>query len=277
MRCSVLGSPVAHSLSPALHRAAYDHLGLDWTYDAILMEASGLARFMTDLDLSWRGLSLTMPLKRIVLPLLESLDTWAQISGVANTVVLEPDRRLGFNTDAPGAMAAIVERVPDLPGSAVVIGGGATATSVLLALTELGCRSARVLVRDPVRAEETVAAVARHPRSLELSVSTIAEAGVLEADIVVSTVPADAQTPALLAACAAVPAVFEVAYDPWPTPLALAAQDTGRHLISGLDLLAHQAALQVELMTGQPVPVDLIREAGVAELARRAGENDAGA
>ncbi len=109
-----------------------------------------------------------------------------------------------------------------------------------------------------------------------LSVSTIAEAGVLEADLVVSTVPAEAQTPELLAACAQVPAVFEVVYDPWPTPLARAAQDTGRHLVSGLDLLAHQAALQVELMTGRPVSVDLVRAAGVAELARRAGENSAG-
>jgi shikimate dehydrogenase len=276
MRCAVLGSPIAHSLSPALHRAAYDHLGLDWTYDAVLVEASGLARFMVDLDRSWRGLSLTMPLKRIVLPLLESLDSWARVSGVANTVVFDRDRRHGYNTDAPGAMAAIIERLPDAPRSAVVIGGGATATSVLLALTELGCSSARVLVREPARAEETVTAVAGHSRAPDLSVSTIADAGVLEADIVVSTVPAEAQTPELLALCSAVPAVFEVVYDPWPTPLARAAQDTGRHLVSGLDLLAHQAALQVELMTGRPVPVDLIRAAGVAELARRAGENSVG-
>ncbi|MEO7352611.1 MAG: shikimate dehydrogenase [Marmoricola sp.] len=273
MRCAVLGSPIAHSLSPALHRAAYDHLGLDWTYDAVLVETSGLARFLENLDRSWRGLSLTMPLKRLVVPMVGSLDAWAQLSGVANTVLFDRDRRLGFNTDVPGAMAAILERVPDPPRSAVVIGGGATATSVLLALTELGCSTAQVLVRDPARAEETMTAVAAHVRAPELSVSTIAEVGLLEADIVVSTVPADAQTPRLLAACAAVPAVFEVVYDPWPTPLARAAQDSGRHLVSGLDLLAHQAVLQVDLMTGRPVPVDLIREAGRAELARRVGEN----
>jgi shikimate dehydrogenase len=276
MRCAVLGSPIAHSLSPALHRAAYEHLGLDWTYDALRMDTAGLAGFLTELDPSWRGLSLTMPLKRVVLPLLESLDAWARASGVANTVVLDGGRRLGFNTDAPGAMAAVHERVPDAPRSAVVIGGGATATSVLLGLTELGCTTARLLVRDPARAEETVRTLGGHPRAPELSVSTIAGTEVLEADIVVSTVPAAAQTPQLLAACAEVPAVFEVVYDPWPTPLARAAQVTGRHLVTGLDLLAHQAALQVELMTGQPVPVDLVRAAGVAELARRAGENPVG-
>ncbi len=276
MRCAVLGSPISHSLSPALHRAAYVDLGLDWTYDAVLVEAADLERFMVDLDGSWRGLSLTMPLKRTVLPLLDSLDSWARVSGVANTVVLDRHRRAGFNTDVPGAMAAIRERVPDPPRSAIVIGGGATATSVLLALSALGCTSARVLVRDPSRAQETVTTVAGSPEAPRLSVSTILEAGVLEADIVVSTVPAAAQTAELLAACAAVPAVFEVVYDPWPTPLARAAQSTGRHLVSGLDLLAHQAVLQVELMTGQSVPVDLVRQAGLEELTRRLGRTDPG-
>ncbi len=275
MRCAVLGSPISHSLSPAMHRAAYDHLGLDWSYDAVEVAASGLEDFLGGLDTTWRGLSLTMPLKRIVVPLVDSVDEWTRLSGVTNTVLLADGRRQGCNTDIPGAMAALVERVHDPIRSAAVIGGGATATSVLLALVELGCTTAQVLVRDPARAAETVAAVVAHPRAPEVSVSTIAEAGPLDVDIVVSTVPAGAQTPDLLAACAAVPTVFEVVYDPWPTPIAGAAQDSGRRLVSGLDLLAHQAVIQVELMTGGSVPVDLVRDAGRAELARRAGENPA--
>ena len=280
MRCAVLGSPIAHSLSPAMHRAAYDHLGLDWSYDAVEVESSDLERFLDGLDGAWRGLSLTMPLKRTVVPLVDSLDDWSGLSGVANTVLLADGRRRGCNTDIPGAMAALEERVQDPLRSAVVIGGGATAASVLLALAELGCTTARVLVREPSRAEETVVAVAAHPRAPELSVGTIAEAASLDAnlaaDIVVSTVPADVQTPGLLAACAEVPTVFEVVYDPWPTPLAAAVQDSGRRLVSGLDLLAHQAVLQVELMTGRAVPVDLVRDAGRAELARRAVQNSLG-
>ena len=205
MRCAVLGSPIAHSLSPVLHRAAYAHLGLDWTYDAVEVDSAGLEPFIDGLDETWRGLSLTMPLKRTVVPLVDSLDDWAQLSGVANTVLLGDGRRLGFNTDAPGAMAALLERVADPVRSAVVIGGGATATSVLLALAELGCTTAQLLVRDPSRAEETVAAIGAHPRAPEVSVSTIAGADDREADIVVSTVPAEAQTPELLAACAAIP------------------------------------------------------------------------
>lgn len=272
-RCAVLGSPIAHSLSPVLHRAAYEHVGLDWTYEAIELETAGLAGFLDHLDASWRGLSLTMPLKRMVVPLVASLDEWSRMSGVANTVILDDGVRMGYNTDIPGAMAALVERVHVPLRSAVVIGGGATATSVLLALTELGCTTAQVVVRDPARAAETVATVAAHSRGPEISVGTIDEAGPYDADIVVSTVPAEAQTPELLAACAAVGVVFEVVYDPWPTPMARAAQESGRPLVAGLDLLAHQAIIQMELMTGHSVPVDLVRDAGIAELERRAVQN----
>ncbi len=275
MRCAVLGSPIAHSLSPVLHRAAYAHLGLDWTYDAVEMEPPGLQGFVDALDETWRGLSLTMPLKRAVVPLVDSLDEWAQLAGVANTMLLEAGRRLGFNTDIPGATAALVEQVRGPLRSAVVIGGGATATSLLLALAEMGCRTVTLLVRDEARAVETVTAVGVHPRAPQLTVSTIAGAIALEADLVVSTVPAQAQTPELLAACADIPAVFEAVYDPWPTPLTRAALDSGRPLVSGLDLLAHQAVLQVDLMTGAPVPVDLVRDAGLAELSRRAVPNTA--
>jgi len=276
MRCAVLGLPIAHSLSPALHRAGYAHLGLDWTYEGLEVDSDGLETFLDGLDETWRGLSLTMPLKRTVVALVDSPDDWSRLSGVANTVVLDGGRRLGFNTDIPGAMAALVERGADPLRSAVVIGGGATAASVILALTELGCTTARVLVRDPARAAETVAAVAAHPRAPELSVGMIAEATSIEGDVVVWTVPTAAQTPELLTACAAVPTVFEVVYDPWPTPAARAALDSGRRLVSGLDLLAHQAVIQMALMTGAEVPVELVRGAGRTELARRAVQNLAG-
>ncbi len=268
-RCAVLGSPITHSLSPALHRAAYGRLGLDWTYAAIDVPSTALGGFLEGLDETWRGLSLTMPLKREATDLVYSLDHWASVSGAANTILLDGDRRHGFNTDVPGAMGAIRERSDASVHTAVVLGGGATAASVLLALIELGARSTRLLVRDPARARETVEVVEAQSGACELSVGTLTDVRVLDADIVVSTVPTVAQTPALLAACRSVDTVFEVVYDPWPTPLAVAAQDTGQTLVSGLDLLAHQAVLQVELMTGHSVPVELVRAAGRAELTRR--------
>ncbi len=272
MRCAVLGSPIHHSLSPAMHRAAYARLGLDWTYDAVEMTADGLADFVQHLDASWRGLSLTMPLKRTVAPLVDEFDPWSRTSGVVNTLLVGDRRRLGFNTDIPGAMAAVLERLHDPVRRVVVLGGGATAASVLLALGELGCEQAHVLVRDPARAEETRSVVSAYVRGPRVTLGRLDDLGPLAADLVVSTIPSAAQTADVVAACADVPALFEVVYDPWLTPLLRAFHRTARPAVGGLDLLGHQAVLQVQLMTGRSVDVDLLRGAARAELVRRHGQ-----
>lgn len=263
-RCAVLGSPIGHSLSPVLHRAAYSELGLDWAYDACEVEEGALRSFLDGLDESWRGLSLTMPLKRAVMPLLDEVSDRAAQAGAANTLVLEEGRRIGHNTDIPGAAAALLERYGGPLGSATVLGGGATAASVLLALADLGCVSATLLVREPARAGQTLAAVARHPRAPQVDVRTLGEA-VDPTVVLVSTIPASAQTPALVALADRVEVVFEVRYDPWPTPLAAAALRDGRPLVSGFDLLVHQAALQVELMTERAAPMAAMRAALVSD------------
>lgn len=270
-RCAVLGSPIAHSLSPVLHRAAYAALGLDWAYDAVEVGEQELAPFLRGLDDTWRGLSLTMPLKRAVVPLLDEMSARAVQARAANTVVLADGRRVGHNTDIPGAVAAVRERTQLVPESAVILGGGATATSTLLALTDLGCRSVRLVVRDPARAAETRAAARRHPRPARVDVVTLPEAladrASAPAQVLVSTIPASAQEDAALALAARSPVVFDVVYDPWPTPLAAAASAQGQVLVSGLDLLVHQAALQVVLMTGaDQAPVAAMRRAGEAAL-----------
>src|SRR4051795_8304464 len=237
MRCAVLGDPVEHSLSPALHRAAYVALGLDWTYDAVAVPSGGLAAYVAGLGPEWRGLSLTMPLKREVVPLLTSQDHWTQISGVANTLLLDAEGgRHGLNTDVPGAEAAIAKTTDAPLRTALVLGGGATATSVLLALAERGLERATLAVRDEGRAADTVSAVARHPRPPEVTVVPLDGLERVGADIVVSTVPVSAQTEAVLSAVRDVPVVFEVRYDPWPTAIAAAAVADGRPLVGGLDL-----------------------------------------
>lgn len=265
--CAVVGSPIEHSLSPVLHRAAYAELGLDWTYEAIEVDEAGLPGFVLGRDSSWRGLSLTMPLKRTVLPLLDELDHQARRSRAANTVVFEQGRRLGANTDIPGAAAALGERGISALSSAIVLGGGATAASVLLTVADLGCREAVLAVRNPERAQETLEIVASGAPGLLVQVVPIDMIS-LAADLVVSTVPAAAQVPRMLSTLQA-PAVFEVRYDPWPTPLVDAARAQGATLIGGLDLLVHQAAVQVELMTGSRAPLGQMRAAGEAELTRR--------
>lgn len=274
MRCAVLGDPIGHSLSPVIHRAAYDALGLDWQYDAVRVPAGTLADFVGGLDDGWRGLSLTMPLKREVLPLLDSRDDWVHAAGACNTVLIEPDgQRHGLNTDVTGALMVLGELDP-LPRAAV-LGAGATAASVLLALAEHGTTEATLVVRDPARAEETLRVLADyHSRPVTVDVRTLEDvrASSLEADIVVSTVPASAQVPDLVAAVAEVPVVFEVLYDPWPTPLAHAAQAAGHTLLTGLDLLVAQAVNQVVAMTGRfDVPAGAMRRAAEDALAARSG------
>lgn len=272
-RCAVLGSPIAHSLSPVLHRAAYAELGLDWEYDAREVREDELPAFLDGLDETWRGLSLTMPLKRAVVPLLDELTDRAAQAGAANTVILDGGRRTGHNTDIPGAAAAIRERTDAALSKAVIVGGGATAASVLLALADLGCTSVRVVVRDPSRVQETLEAAGRHPARPMVEILTFREAAEavesLRPAVMVSTIPAEAQAESVLRLARTAPVVFDVVYDPWPTPLARLAVEEGKTLVSGLDLLVHQAALQVTLMTGEQAPLEAMRSAGEHALRSR--------
>lgn len=272
-RCGVLGDPVAHSLSPVLHRAGYAEQGLDWTYDAHRVAAGGLEAFLDGLGGEWRGLSLTMPLKREALTLVDRLTDRARLAGGVNTVVLDDGARVGDNTDLPGAAAAVRERTSRPLASAAIIGGGATAASVGLALVDLGVTRIELLVRDAARAADTIAVLRSHPTGVDVRTAALDGPGDLAhdlaADVVVSTVPAAAQTAELVARCEAVPVVFEALYDPWPTPLSAAAQASGRVLVGGLDLLVHQAALQFELFTGVAAPLAVMRDAGERALAAR--------
>ena len=267
-RCGVLGDPVEHSLSPVLHRAGYAEAGLDWEYDAHRVAAGGLAGFVGSLDVAWRGLSVTMPLKREVPAVAAELSDAVRLSGAANTLVRRADGTWAAdNTDIAGARAALLERGVDRVVEATVLGGGATAASVGLALCELGTRRLRLLVRSPERAGATLATLRSHPSAPEVVVGRLDDAGPVGGEVVVSTVPANAHDPALVERCAGVPVVFEVLYDPWPTPLAASAGN--RVLVGGLDLLVHQAALQFTLFTGLAAPVEVMRRAGADALRRR--------
>src|SRR5690606_25061057 len=159
-RAAVLGHPVAHSLSPVLHRAAYDALDLEgWSYDAVDVEIEDLAGFVAGLDESWAGLSLTMPLKHAIVPMLDHVEPLAELVGAVNTVLVQPSARgsvvlTGANTDVFGIVAALREASPSgLPAAprCVVLGAGATAASTLAALGELGCATPLVSARAMAR------------------------------------------------------------------------------------------------------------------------------
>ncbi|WP_020573709.1 shikimate dehydrogenase [Actinopolymorpha alba] len=268
-RCAVLGSPIAHSLSPVLHRAAYAELGLDWRYDAFEVDEAGLADFVDGLGPEWRGLSLTMPLKRVVLPLCDEVSEQAALVGAVNTLLLEEGRRTGTNTDVPGIVAALRARGVTSVRSPLLVGVGATAGSALAALAEFGTGGVRAIARDPSRAGDLRTLAGKLGVDLDV-LPWDAAATLSDLDLVVSTVPEDAVAPLAGPLVDRAEVVFDVLYHPWPTRLAAAAEHAGRLVIGGLDLLVHQAALQVEQMTRRPLaPVAAMRAAGEKALRAR--------
>jgi shikimate dehydrogenase len=263
-RAAVLGSPIAHSLSPTLHRAAYAWLGLDWSYEAIEVGAAQLATFVAGLGPEWVGLSLTMPLKEAVLPLLAAIEPAALLTRAVNTVLLDAEGHRGFNTDIAGMVAVLSGHGVTAGARAIVLGGGATARSTLAALARVGAGQVTVAVRRRSVAAELV--TLGDQLGLPVAAADWAEGGVLlrhageRADVVVSTVPrgvAD-ELAASLPRLPASAVLVDVLYDPWPTPLAAAWQRSGGTVAGGRELLVGQALEQVALMTGQTVPAQAL-------------------
>jgi shikimate dehydrogenase len=269
-RAAVLGSPIRHSLSPVLHRAAYRALGLaGWSYLAHEVDEAGLPAFVDGLDGTWAGLSLTMPLKRVALEVADHVSPLAAATGAANTLVLGPDGRLADNTDVAGIVRALQAAGVGAVERAVVLGAGGTAQAALAALRELGTKDPVVLVRNAGRTTELAAAAERlevHPEVRALLTGTAgdlaAATGLLTgADVVVSTLPAGAADEFGGVRWNPRTVVLDVIYAPWPTALGAGAAAAGCRVASGLDMLLHQAVAQVELMTGRPGPVGAMRTA----------------
>ncbi|MCL2802973.1 MAG: shikimate dehydrogenase [Micrococcales bacterium] len=274
MRAAVLGHPIAHSLSPALHQAAYRELGLaNWRYDAFDVDQAGLAGFLAGLDgAEWAGLSLTRPLKQVVLGLLDHIEPLAQAVGAVNTVLLTPAGWVGANTDVYGMVQALTDAGPlGQADSAALLGGGATAASALAAVAELGLTTVEVFVRSTARCQALMSAAGRMGLSPRFRAwpSPAAAAGSTArhdwaASVVISTLPTGAAAPLagqLAGADLTGRVLLDVAYDPWPSALAQAWQDGGGRLATGLDMLLHQAAEQFRLMTGRLAPLAAMRAA----------------
>ncbi len=273
-RAAVLGHPIAHSLSPVLHRAAYAGLGLGWSYGAYDVDEDGLAGFLDQCGPQWAGLSLTMPLKRAVLPLLDARTELVDLVGGANTVVFGPEGRTGHNTDVAGMVTALRSiGAGSSAEPAAVLGGGATAASALAALQRLGCPAVLLYARRPAAAQD-LHIVAEH-----LGIALQVEAWPERlpdregAAIVVSTVPAaaGARLPALVPARAGW--LLDVSYDPWPPPLVGAWTAAGGSAVAGDEMLLHQAVEQVHLMAGVvPDPIGMRRALHEALVRRRAAQ-----
>ncbi|MBO1754280.1 shikimate dehydrogenase [Allobranchiibius sp. CTAmp26] len=267
-RAAVLGQPVAHSLSPTLHQAAYDALGLtDWTFERHEVGAADLPRFLASLDKRWRGLALTMPLKEAALALADVATDTAVRTGAANTLIRQGDSWHADNTDVWGIRAALHDAGarPEGTGWALVLGSGATARSALAAFSALGVRDVVFGVRDRVRPETLRQAEAAGMRTSVLALDDVARA-VADAPVTVSTLPpggADGVAAALEdQRLAGTGVLLDVVYAGWPTPLAAEAGRAGLNVVPGIEMLIHQAAAQVRSMTGRDAPLAAMQAAG---------------
>jgi shikimate dehydrogenase len=267
MRAAVLGRPVAHSLSPLLHRAAYAALGLtDWTYDALDIGPDDLPVLLAGLGEEWRGFSVTMPCKQAAVDAADAVEPLPRLLHAANTLVRTDSGWRAENTDVGGiGMALQLAGVQDV-GTATLIGAGGTAGAAAVALASLGAEHVDVVVRNPARAGDVTRVL--DVLGVPFTVTALPEAA-LEAPLVVSTVPIGAQPDLLPLPWRGEHTVLDVLYAPWPTPLAERVAAVGGRVAGGLEVLFWQATAQVELMTGLPAPIGAMRSALDAALDAR--------
>ena len=283
LRAAVLGHPIGHSKSPALHRAAYARLGVPLDYSAIDVTEDALPAFMAGVreDVrqgeSWRGLSVTMPLKSGMVREVDEVRGVARALGVVNTVAFErpapgtgATRLVGYNTDVAGIVNALRHAGAASAPTAVVLGGGGTSAAAIAALKELGAADADIFVRDVSRAAEARAAAAAVGLAIRILPLAGAAAAVAAADVAISTLPPRAADPlagelagffAQHAGAQVRPGVLlDVAYDPWPSRIAYAWQEAGGTVVPGLEMLIYQAVEQVRHFTGlgEAMPAEVI-------------------
>jgi shikimate dehydrogenase len=265
-KAAVLGSPIAHSRSPQLHLAAYRALGLDdWTYERIECSATELPALVGGFGPEWVGVSVTMPGKFAALQFAAERTPRAELVGSANTLVQTETGWRADNTDIDGVKGALETVIGGQErsdrgigwGRAAVLGSGGTAPAAVVGLAELGITDVTVIARNPDKAQPLVAV--GHRLGIEARWTALGTP-MVDVDVVVSTLPADVAAQ-YAATVRGVPLLLDAIYDPWPTPLAQSVTAAGGRVVSGLQMLLHQAFAQVEQFTGQPAPKEVMSAA----------------
>lgn len=268
-RLAVWGDPIDHSLSPRLHAAAYRALGLDWEYGRRQVDAAGFDGALAGLDAGWRGLSLTMPLKRAAFEAAAVRDHRAELSGAVNTLLLDPGGPRGFNTDV-GGMARDLRAHGFASVDVVrIVGAGATATSALLAVAELGATAVEVATRRANAADGLIALGAQIGVHVGAVAMDASEHG--RVPLTIATLPGGVALPAGVAdALAGGGLLYDVVYRPWPTDLARAWERAGAPAVAGRGMLTEQALLQARIFVHGDPSAPLDHEAAVLTAMREA-------
>lgn len=265
---AVVGNPISHSKSPALHSAAYAALGLDWKYSSHTVEQGTLLNFVDGLNETWRGLSVTMPLKSEAFDLSASRDSHATYTEAVNTLAFSYNsgHRVirGYNTDVYGIVSSLSARGGFDTNHASLIGGGATALSALVALKDLGFQSVSLVLRDIAKADQLIGL----SRALGLDIDVVDFSGMNScdrADVAISTIPGSAEIQLELLPRKKDAVLLDVAYDVWPSPRSISWNEMGGTSVSGLSMLAFQALKQVRIFTSNAPDEPLENEADIAQ------------
>ena len=259
---AVIGSPIAHSKSPAIHKAAYGILGLNWKYERVEVNASELKEFLSDTNLD--GLSVTMPLKEAALAQSELVCDTASITGTVNTLVRTPTGWAGYNTDVFG----LTQALRDVTFSNVlVLGSGATARNAVLAVSSTpSAVSTSLKARSEAKAEQ----LASWARGHQIELRVLSEPAKLEEfDLVIATLPPQSDTIGWFTGSPS-GALLDVTYAPWPSELAKKWMASGGNVISGLEMLIWQAIGQLRIFTNGNVAESFKNEEELADAMRTA-------
>ena len=271
-----------------MHNAAFAALGLNWTYLAFRVQPAELPQAVRGIrGLGFMGLNVTVPHKEAVVPLLDEVDATAARIGAVNTVRVDEERLVGFNTDAPGVLDALEgaggARVPG--GRCLVLGAGGGGRAAAFGLAQAGAAKVVILNRTPSRAEKLAQQVAAAVRACDVAAGALDASSAVhfarEADIIVQATSATMSAAmgglggrapwldAIRAHLRRGMTVLDMVYTPKWTELLTSAREAGAAAVSGLSLLVHQGARSFELWTGQPAPVDVMMRAVDAEIPDR--------
>jgi shikimate dehydrogenase len=271
----VIGWPIEHTLSPAMHNAAYDVLGLDWVYMALpVRDQMDLARVVAAIRaLPFVGFNVTMPYKRMVLELCDEVAAQARLAGAVNTVHVRDGHLMGYNTDGRGLLESLREEAGFTPEGRriAIVGSGGAAAAVLAALVLERAAHVTVISRDPAHAEDLVSRIEIHARETELVALAMGSdnARYIEAaDVVVNATPlgrnATDELPVRADWLHAGQVVSDMVYRPITTPLLLAAARAGATTVAGIGMLVAQGAIALEIWKSDstiPAPRDVMRAA----------------
>jgi shikimate dehydrogenase len=276
--CVLIGDPVEHTMSPAIHNAAYKKLGLDYVYIPFNVKADGLAKAVKGLRaLNVRGFNVTIPHKVTVIPLLDGLDPLAEKIGAVNTVVNQDGRLLGYNTDAEGFLKALQENGIEPQGKKVVVlGAGGASRAISYILAKNGARVTIVNRQQELNWAEDISKLILRDFHQEVKVFELGQlaTAINNTDLLVNATsvgmsPNSEASPVTAPLLKKVPVVFDIVYNPLETRLLREAKAAGAKTISGVDMLAWQGALAFEKWTGQKAPLDLMRGEAVKMLESR--------